>query len=172
MKIAEYYNYFRDYDPAIGRYVQSDPIGLGAGVNTYSYVFSNPLLLEDPYGLDVDVCFYADAAMGAGHVGFRLPGESRSRGFYPDGGNPFDTKGNIKPDDQGERMCKTVEATPRQDDCMANCRKKRNDDPGRYKLTSRQCTGFVRECLDECGLQSGPYKGPLPRTFYKGVPGK
>lgn len=44
------YNYFRDYDPAIGRYIQSDPIGLLAGLNTYSYVNSNPLTLVDPRG--------------------------------------------------------------------------------------------------------------------------
>jgi RHS repeat-associated protein len=36
--IASHQNYFRDYDPAVGRYVESDPIGLRAGTNTYSYV--------------------------------------------------------------------------------------------------------------------------------------
>ncbi|MES9976471.1 MAG: RHS repeat-associated core domain-containing protein [Candidatus Thiodiazotropha sp.] len=47
-----YYNYFRDYDPATGRYVQSDPVGLDGGLNTYSYVGNNPLIRIDQAGLD------------------------------------------------------------------------------------------------------------------------
>jgi RHS repeat-associated protein len=62
-------NYFRDYDPQTGRYIESDPIGLAAGVNTYSYVRSNPISRIDPLGLESGAAFGSiyRAELAGGH---------------------------------------------------------------------------------------------------------
>ena len=46
-----HYNYFRDYDPTIGRYIESDLIGLRGGLNTYNYALQNSIRYSDPEGL-------------------------------------------------------------------------------------------------------------------------
>ncbi len=48
-----HYNYDRNYDPALGRYIKGDPIGSAGGVNPYGYVMSAPLSAIDPLGLAI-----------------------------------------------------------------------------------------------------------------------
>jgi RHS repeat-associated protein len=57
------YNVNRDYEPAVGRYLQSDPTGLAAGPATYLYVNGNPLMLSDSLGLSWE---QGGAALGCG----------------------------------------------------------------------------------------------------------
>jgi RHS repeat-associated protein len=49
-----HYNYFRDYKPEIGRYVEADPIGIDMMNNhLYAFVGSNPMIFMDPFGLKI-----------------------------------------------------------------------------------------------------------------------
>jgi RHS repeat-associated protein len=61
-----HYNYFRDYAPGLGRYVESDPIGLLGGLNTYGYVSNNPLIYTDPRGLILNNSCYWGWMVGLG----------------------------------------------------------------------------------------------------------
>ncbi len=60
-----HYNGYRDYDPDLGRYIQRDPLGLAAGVNTYGYAYQDPINFVDVDGRFANVVASAAARLYA-----------------------------------------------------------------------------------------------------------
>ena len=65
-ELGLHYNRFRYYDPSLGRYLQSDPVGILGGLNVYAY-HPNPLERVDVRGLG---CWSDEAKQGLVDEGF------------------------------------------------------------------------------------------------------
>jgi RHS repeat-associated protein len=72
------YNYFRDYNPVIGRYIESDPLGLlpsgprGGMNHLYVYADNNSLSKKDPLGLSETCTWAGFSAAIAAVVGVQI----------------------------------------------------------------------------------------------------
>jgi RHS repeat-associated protein len=158
------YNYFRDFDPALGRYIESDPAGLKAGLNTYAYANGNPISYMDVKGTDVRI--YHGGQVGGLHEGISVDtpsgrpyqvsygldhggvaGASQSSSDDP---TPNGTGNGIVYEDPfpPTSVSDTLHTTPAQDRIIEQLLRQQVGNRGPYNLLTNNCRTYSQRQFD------------------------
>lgn len=149
-----YYNYYRDYDPQIGRYIESDPIGVDGGINTYSYVLNNPATSNDPFGLDTAVILSGGIFSNPfGHIAVAATGQ----GVYSYGtAYPYGSRVTDYIADQAKSRNVSIiiiKTTPEQEKKIVTSM--RNFSKSKYSAFGNNCADAVVTALGNAGIGEG-----------------
>ncbi len=165
-----FYNYQREYEPAAGRYSQSDPIGLMGGIGTYLYASGKPLSKIDEKGL-VDVWVwmplpyegglpsYGKLHSSFGHISTTSNGVDYS--FGP-AGNSISTNYVSSQLNLRTGIKHTIELTPQQESKLSACLARPQ---GEYSAINNNCGTPLQNCMREIGKELQPVNMILPESI-------
>lgn len=160
-----HYNYHRTYEAIIGRYTESDPIGLMGGISTFGYAHMNPINLFDHFGLAVFIkCRPANIAKGlVKHCWVVTDSKSAGMGTEP----------GIQPGQQYDGYGVKVQITDHSNDSATESTEIFNVDEqcvnekleigkplGRFLPPLNHCQSFAYGVINQCrvGPQIGPFR--------------
>jgi len=150
-----HYNYFRDYDPSAGRYIESDPIGLEGGLNAYVYVSSRPNIRLDFFGL-AEICNVGvPFSLGTPHSFLCANGRCGGKHSEGSGAALYSATSQIKDDslDKPKASCSGVPEKNCDPESFDNCIVRKispRDLNEPYLFSGANCGAWVEETILEC----------------------
>ena len=153
------YDVNRDYEPATGRYMQSDPIGLNGGMSTFSYALANPANQSDLFGLVTGVTVWQPVGWGEssfGHISTDINGTTYS--FGPKGMTVVPTDEYLSKNSFRDGTEVTLNLTPEQDEMLRNFLSRPQGD---YSPLKNNCGSPLQRGLKSLGIDTGNQTLPV-----------
>ncbi len=159
----------RYFDPATGRFLTRDPIGLEGGVNLYAYVGNGVVVRTDRLGFRVDWC-EGEQKSGVGSHAWLCCDESKRGGperrtclgFRPSGKwcttpwideGSWETGDDAPPHRPGEQ-CRKLPLTSEQEQCVCRNIKNPPKDVPLYCAIGNNCYDVAKWLLEQCGYRT------------------